>query len=217
MRVLVIGSTGGSGRAAIDALLAAGHSVTAFVRPSSRLESTDERLGRFVGDVMNPTDVDAAVASHDAVIVTLGISEDPLRVRFRGAAATAGDVRSAGTKNVIAAMRTHGVRRLVVQSSYGVGPSRDRLSLKWRFLFSAILAPQIADTEVQERAVRDSDLAWSLVQPVGLTDEVDDRPPFVSADGETKSMSVSRRSVGRVLAGLVHDESTVGATIAVSS
>jgi len=215
MRVLVIGSTGGSGRAAIDALLAKGHRVTAFTRRPDALASTDQ-LEKFVGDVMNAADVDRAVRGHDAVVITLGISEDPVLVRFRGAKATASDVRSVGTQNVVAAMAAHGVRRLVVQSSYGVGPTRGRLPLEWRMIFSMLLAPQIADTEVQEKVVRSSSLDWSLVQPVGLTN-ADDEAAFTSKDGSTKSMNVSRRAVGRVLADVVADGASIGSTISVSA
>jgi hypothetical protein len=64
-----------------------------------------------------PEDVGRAVRGQDAVVVTLGISEHPLRVRLLGSAGTPLDVRSRGTAAVVAAMRTHGVRRLVVQSS----------------------------------------------------------------------------------------------------
>ena len=47
-------------------------------------------------------------------------------------------------------MGTHGVRRLVVQSSFGVGETRGRLRLQERLFFSLLLKPQIVDTEVQE-------------------------------------------------------------------
>jgi nucleoside-diphosphate-sugar epimerase len=155
-KVLVVGATGGTGRATIDALVKRGHRVTAFSRHAESLENSSDRVTLLNGDATNPDDVERAVAGHDAVIITLGITENPLRVRLFGAARTPLDVRSAGTRNVIAAMRKHGVRRLVVQSSYGVGETRR--SLRWveRMFFSLLLKPQIADTEVQELEVRES-------------------------------------------------------------
>ncbi|MBW1876640.1 MAG: SDR family oxidoreductase, partial [Deltaproteobacteria bacterium] len=115
------GDTHGKITESTDALLKQGHRVTAFSRQAESLENTSDRLRLLNGDATNPEDVDRAVAGHDAVIVTLGIAENPMRVRMFGAAKTPNDVRSAGTRNVIAAMRKHGVGRLVVQSSYGVG------------------------------------------------------------------------------------------------
>ncbi|HVL75313.1 MAG TPA: SDR family NAD(P)-dependent oxidoreductase, partial [Noviherbaspirillum sp.] len=116
-KVLVVGASGGSGRAAVEALLAQGCEVTAFSRHADSLASMPGRLRTLRGDALDPAQVDAVVAGQDAVIVTLGISEPALRVRLFGSAGTAINVRSAGTRNVIAAMHRHGVRRLVVQTS----------------------------------------------------------------------------------------------------
>jgi uncharacterized protein YbjT (DUF2867 family) len=127
VKVLVVGATGGSGRAAVEELLSAGHDVTSFSRRASQFHAFSDRLNVFNGDAMNPGDIERAVQGHDAVIVTLGISENPFRIRLFGSSGTPMNVRSIGTRNVISAMRKHGVRKLVVQSSYGVGETRDRL------------------------------------------------------------------------------------------
>jgi hypothetical protein len=216
MNILVIGSTGGSGRAAVEWLLAAGHHVTAFSRQADRVATRSDRLRFVSGDVMVADEVDRAVAGHDAVVVTLGISESTLRVRLRGPARTPIDVRSGGTRNVIAAMRRHGVRRLVVQTSYGVGPTRDRLGFFDRLIFQLLLKPQIADTEVQTDEVVASGLEWVIAQPVYLTDGSEEEMPFASPDGETARRSVSRRSVGRFLAHAVADPELVGRSVALS-
>lgn len=199
MKSTVIGATGGSGKAAVERALEAGHEVTAFSRRATAMDLTHPRLRKIDGDATRVANVERAVAGRDAVIVTLGITENPLRVRLLGPARTPLDVRSRGTQTVIEAMQRCGVRRLIVQSSYGVGPTRDRLGLADRLLFSLLLAPQIADTEVQEQAVAASDLDWVLLQPVHLTDDDDDPRPHVSVDGAVGAMNVSRRSVGRFL------------------
>ncbi len=215
-KVLVVGATGGTGRATIDALVERGHRVTAFSRHAESLEHSSDRVTLLNGDATNPDDVDRAVAGHDAVIITLGITENPLRVRLFGAARTPLDVRSAGTRNVIAAMRKHGVRRLVVQSSYGVGETRS--SLRWveRLFFSLLLKPQIADTEVQELEVRDSGVDWVLAQPVHLTDDESDDMPFASADGQVREWKISRKGVAQFLAFAAQGPDYVGQSVALS-
>jgi len=215
-KVLVVGATGGTGRATIDALVKRGHRVTAFSRHAESLEIGSDRVTLRNGDATNPDDVDRAVAGHDAVIITLGITENPIRVRLFGAAGTPNDVRSAGTRNVIAAMRKHGVRRLVVQSSYGVGETRG--SLRWveRLFFGVLLKPQIADTEVQELEVRDSSVDWVLAQPVHLTDEDSDEMPFASADGEVREWKISRKGVAEFLALAAQVPEYVGQSVALS-
>jgi uncharacterized protein YbjT (DUF2867 family) len=217
MKVLVVGASGGSGLATVESLLAAGHDVTAFARKGDRLKDLVSRVRFVSGDATDPIAIDRAVAGHDAVIVTLGIRESALRVRLLGAARTPMDVRSRGTRLVIAAMRRHGISRLLVQSSFGVGPTRSRLPLVHRLIFALLLKPQIVDTEVQEREVRDSGLDWIIVQPVGLSDRVLDAAPYVSSTGETRSMEVSRKQVGGLFADLIHGPKCAGQTMTLSA
>jgi putative NADH-flavin reductase len=190
--------------------------VTAFSRHAESLENTSDRLRLLNGDATNPDDIDRAVAGHDAVIITLGITENPLRVRLFGAAHTRLDVRSTGTRNVIAAMRKHGVSRLVVQSSYGVGETRNSLGWVDRLFFSLLLKPQIADTEVQELEVRDSGVDWVLAQPVHLTDDDTDEMPFASADGQVREWKISRKGVAQFLALAAQVPEYVGQSVALS-
>lgn len=215
MKVLVMGATGGSGRAAMEALLAQGHEVTALAR---RPQALPPRPGLRVvfGDVLDAQQVGQAVRGQDAVVVTLGITEPALRVRLSGPRTTRMDVRSAGTRHALGAMQQHRVGRLVVLSAFGVGETRDRLPPLYKLFFAAVLKPQIDDTERQEEAVRASALAWTLVQPVNLTDEPRDTPPYVSPEGEVRGMRVARRQVGRMLAEALARPEWVRRTVAVS-
>jgi len=214
MNILVIGATGGSGSAVCDALLERGHRVTALARQASAL-APRPGLDPVDGDATDADLLGRVMAGHDAVVVTLGISESPLRVRVRGAQHTSSDVRSRGTAAVVAAARRAGIRRIVVQSSYGVGETRNLLSVTDRLLFAVLLAPQIGDTAVQEGVLRGSGLDWTIVQPVYLSDDHSD-DHFVSTDGSTRRRKVSRRGVARVHADLVEQGSMIGRTVSVS-
>jgi uncharacterized protein YbjT (DUF2867 family) len=217
MKVLVVGATGGSGRAAVDELLSRGHEVTAFSRHAERLGAAAGPLRPVSGDVTDPAAVDQVVRGQDAVIVTLGISDNPLRVRLLGSRGTPIDVRSRGTRNVIAAMRRHGVGKLVVQTTYGVGETRDKLPRLYRLIFWLVLKPQIADTELQEREVRSSGLDWVLAQPVSLTDAPQPGLPLASPSGELGGMKVYRGCVGRFLVRAAEGPQYVGASVALSA
>lgn len=215
LRVLVVGATGGSGRAAVRALLARGHEVTAFSRHADQLPAAP-RLERVSGDATNPADVDAVVHGKDAVIVTLGITENPLRVRLLGPKRTPMAVRSEGTRVVVDAMRRHGVKRLIVQSSYGIGETRSKLRFIDRVFFELLLKPQMHDTERQEQIVRESALDWVIAQPVHLSDKTDDTDPLLSTEGKARRFGVTRDQVGRSLASWVDDAAFVGQSVAVS-
>jgi len=216
LNILVVGATGGTGREVVERLLNDGHQVTAFSRSANLLPIASDRLQTINGDATKMDDIEKAVHGHDVVIVTLGISENPLRVRFFGSAHTAQDVRSRGTKNVIDAMRKNGVKRLIVQSTYGIGETRGLLRFVDQLFFSLILKPQIDDTEAQEALVKNSGLDWTLVRPVHLSNENSEVLPFVSEKGKTRKMIVARRAVARIHTWAAREPSFVGKSIAVS-
>jgi len=216
LKILVVGATGGSGKAAVEKLLDDGHTVTAFSRSATGLNRRSEKLIPIDGDIGDITTLDLAMRGQDAVVVTLGISENPLRVRFWGAAHTPDNVRSRGTSHVITSMRKHNVRRLIVQTSFGIGETQGLLGFVDQLLFNLILKPQMLDTERQEVLVRDSDVDWVIVQPVHLTDKDTNETPFWSLDGKTRLMTVARKSVAEFLALAARDPDYIGKSVAVS-
>ena len=216
MKVLVVGATGGSGRAAIDELLRRGHDVTAFARRVERLDEYGDRVRTIRGDATDPDAVDRVVRGQDSVIITLGISENAVRVRLRGSAGTPMDIRSRGTRTVIESMRRNGVRRLVVQTSYGVGPTLHRIGWVQRLVFLLLLRPQIADTERQDSEVRSSGLDWVIAQPVNLTDDELPGLPFASTRGDTDGTKVARARVGRFLVAAAEEDTYLGQTVSLS-
>lgn len=213
MKVLVVGATGGSGRAAVTELVSRGHDVTALSRHASSLPG----VRGVDGDATDAALVDRLVQGQDAVVVALGISESAVRVRLRGPSGTPMDIRSRGTRTVLAAMRRHGVRRVVVQTSYGTGPTKVGLPLVNRLIFAVLLRPQIADTERQGAELRASGLDWVEVQPVTLTDEPWAGAPKASTDGSIEGVKVSRAQVGWFLAEAVEDATLTGRTVSVSA
>jgi putative NADH-flavin reductase len=216
MKIVMFGATGGSGKAAVAAGLAVGHEMTAFARNGAGLRATFPGLRVVEGDALDSASVAAALQGQDAAIIALGISENALRVRLRGSSTTPMDIRSRGTAIILDEMRKAGVKRLVAQTSYGVGETQKRLGLVDRAIFAALLKPQIADTERQETVIRASGLDWVLVQPVHLTDEPAEGLPHASTTGETPARKVSREQVGRFLIEALGDDSYTRRTVALS-
>lgn len=215
-KITVIGATGGSGRQTIRALLDQGYKVTAVSRSASKVFGKDVRC--IDGSALDKDLLRQAIRGQDAVIVTLGISENPFRVRMAGPARTPLNVRSEGTRRVIEVMKELGVKRLLVQTTYGSGPSRNLLRPVDRLFFSLLLKPQIDDTEKQDRFVRDSGLAWTITQPVHLKDDASAEDQLLTAyDSAVGQWGISRTLVGRYTAQAVVDDSTVGKTVALST
>lgn len=160
MRLLIVGSTGGTGRELVRQALERGHEVRALARNPSRLGMEQERLSVVRGDVMDPASVEAAVAGQDAVLCALGHKRFFYPTR----------ILSEGTRNLIRAMEKESVRRLVCETSLGIGDRWGRLGLVYTlFVGNFILPFYFYDKVRQERAIRESSLDWVIVRPGALT------------------------------------------------
>src|SRR5580698_4760836 len=122
MKILVLGSTGKTGLELLEQGLEDGHEVTAFARRPEAVALKHAKLRVLKGDILDRASVTAAVEGQDAVLSALG-------VRQLGA----NTVLSDGTRNVIQAMQQSGVRRLIVESSLGVGDSAGQLGPLYNF------------------------------------------------------------------------------------
>jgi putative NADH-flavin reductase len=160
MRVLVVGATGGTGRALVREALDRGHEVTAFARHPAKLPLRHDRLTVARGDVLDYPSVEAAVRGQDAVVCALGHKRWFYPTR----------ILSEGTRNLIRAMESHGVRRLVCMTSLGIGDSWGRMGLYYTLFVGVFILPfYFYDKVRQERLIRASSLDWTIVRPGALT------------------------------------------------
>ncbi len=161
MKVIVFGSTGTIGRHLIAQALEQGHEVSAFCRDATKLaDVTHPKLATIVGDVFNPEDVNKAIQGQEVVCVALGSGNKRKST-----------VRSQGTQHIIEAMKAHGVKRLICQSTLGTGDSNGNLNFFWKYIMFGWFLKQIfLDHELQEQYVRNSGLDWTIVRPAAFRD-----------------------------------------------
>ena len=213
MKVLVVGASRGTGAELVAELARRGHLVTAYARQAAE----DADLVRHVAaDVLDPEALGKAMIGQDAVAVTLGIPDNPFRVRLTRRASSRLDIRSRGTGAVVEAMRDHGVRRLVVQSTYGIGDTYRQLPFALKAFFTLGIRPQVDDHERQERLVRESGLDWTIVRPTVLHDDPTAEPAYVATDDRAPTMRVSRAQVARVEADALEREELAGRVLTVT-
>jgi uncharacterized protein YbjT (DUF2867 family) len=203
MKVLVVGATGKIGRHAVDEALEHGHDVTALTRDRERITPQHDRLRVVEGDIRAVEAVDAAVRGQDAVISCLGTTD-------RHDAT----LRADGVRNVIRAMRSEGVRRLVVMSALGVGDSRDEVR-RYSFFFGRVIMPlflrrPFGDMARMEEEARQSGLDWVIVRPTELSDEAPTRPPRAELSGEGKGKPVPRAAVASFMVEQLASDTYVG-------
>jgi len=160
MKLLIIGSTGGTGRQLVKQALEEGHQVSAFARMPSKVGMSHHNLRIAQGDVTDYASVEAAVAGRDGVLCALGTK-----------VISKNTIQSDGTRNIIQAMQKNGVRRLIVETSLDVGDSRGQLGFFFAHVIRTTLLRNIfEDKELQERIVRESGLDWTIVRPAMLND-----------------------------------------------
>lgn len=157
MNIVVFGASGGTGLEVVKRLLGKDYRVVAFVRDPARFPFKDsERLAAFRGDVLNQEQVDAVIAGCDAVVSVLG-AKLTNKNTF---------ICSKGIRNIIAAMKKTGAKRLIAQSAYGVKETRKGfgVGLAW-----FVLGDIMRDKELMEDEIERSGLDWTIVRPVKLT------------------------------------------------
>lgn len=191
--IIVIGASKGTGALCVKDALARGHAVTAFARSPEKLGVTHPKLTLHKGDFFDPAAVSAAMPGHDAVIVT---ASAPKLSDFK----TNPTYFSAGTRNVIDAMKQHGVKRLVILSALGTGDSRALLpGLMQKLLVDGLLKRAYVDHVLQEQLVRDSGLEFVIARPGGLTDKPAKHRVVKTAKLERVPNSISRADLAEFL------------------
>jgi uncharacterized protein YbjT (DUF2867 family) len=159
-RVLIVGATGGTGRQLVAQALERGYAVTALVRRGSTLALEHANLTVAQGDVLDPASLEAALRGQGAVLCALG------HKRYLGPSS----ILSEGTRNLLRGMEAQGVRRLVCETSLGIGDSAGRMGLYYTFFTIPVVLPfYFWDKTRQERAMAESRVEWVIVRPGVLT------------------------------------------------
>ncbi len=191
-RVLVAGASGRTGREVVKLLLGTDYVVRALTSNPEK-KSTLSDIGAdevVIGDLLSPSDCRRVVEGVDAIVCTVGSTP--------GTAFRADElVDGTGVINLVDAATDEGVERFVLESSIGVGTSRDGMPRPLRFLLNT--AGVIDAKENGEAHLRQSGLAYTIVRPGGLTDDPATGRVLVGEGGKTVGGSIPRADVARVM------------------
>ena len=161
MKLLIVGATGPTGQEIVKQAVSRGHQVTALVRAVATARfAPSVRLA--VGDVLDRSTLEQALAGQEAVICSLGTgATGPFKETT---------VLSEGTRQLVAAMQAQGVGRLVCITGLGAGDSQGHGPWWYNWLVQPLVLRGVYhDKTRQEAVVRGSGLDWTLVRPVMLT------------------------------------------------
>ncbi|MEV6771956.1 NAD(P)H-binding protein [Nocardia sp. NPDC051030] len=175
MKLTVFGGSGLVGQQLLEQAVAAGHDVTAVVRDP-------QKVARFPVTVVT---ADLLTADLDTLVFAIG-GADAVLSAIGPADNKAAGIASKGTAAIIEAMHETAVRRLIVVSAAPVRttpsprnpnpPKRDEgdpFFLKYVIypIVKAVLRPRYLDLALMEDELEASDLDWTAIRPVQLTDK----------------------------------------------
>lgn len=202
MKVAIFGATGRTGRHLVEGALREGHEVVALVRDPGKLATRREGLRVVEGNVLISSRVEETVAGVDAVLSALGHTRTSTK-----------DVQARGTAHIVAAMKDHGVRRLVSLTGAGVRDPEDRPKLVDRAFSGALKLLQrdvLEDAERHAEVVKGSGLDWVIVRAPRLTDGPATGEFRVGSVGKNSGTKISRADVAGFMLRQLTDDTYVG-------
>lgn len=202
-KVLILGATGQTGVHVVDYALSKGYEVFAFSRNPNNLKILTSKVTIVKGDTENLADVKKAVSLTDVVISVINnprASKSPW-AKVLGHPYVIRD----SMKNVISAMKEQGKKRVIVMSTYGAGESYNDLPLWLRLLVKySNMKVAFDDHTGQENALKESDLDWTIVRCVRLSDTDERGELIVSYKNSPKPAAlISRKHAAKFLVELI--------------
>ena len=210
MNIVIFGASGPTGALLVEQAVTAGHTVTAAVRsprpiPGATVVQTD---------VLDAAAVSGVVKGRDAVLSAIGVpfGRKPI------------DTYSRGTANIVAAMKQHGVKRLILTSSSATDPSVRFKNSGGGALLEALKPLVIygfgrttyVDMRRMEKLVRESGLEWTIVRPSGLFD-TDAASDYLVGPDHVRGGFTSRLDLARFMVSALDGDEWVGRNAAIAT
>jgi putative NADH-flavin reductase len=158
MNLLIFGASGKTGKHILSYALVSGYSVTAFTRDINKIKLQHPDLKIIQGNVGDYNAVETAIKGQDVVLSALG-ADSPFKFD---------QVVVDGVGNIIKAMDSNGVNRLIYLSFIGVEKDCKDAGFFIRYLAPGILKTEAAGHRVREAMIEKSGLQWTIIHPPAL-------------------------------------------------
>jgi putative NADH-flavin reductase len=197
MKILILGISGKTGKLAAEAAMKRGHKVVGIARDPGKVTVKGAEI--FIGKPYDFDTVQKAINGCDAVISTLGLFPNTQGIFAKINSPL--DSMSVAMKNTVKLMEEKGIKRIVLMTALGVGDSKNLMP----WLFSLIVKISnikyaYADHNRQEQVLENSNLDWTIVRPVMLTDKNEKLVVLNNLNGVGKiTGSVSRNAVANFM------------------
>ena len=198
-KIALFGATGQTGQLFLRAALAGGYQVKALVRDANKLTQKSAQLIVIEGDVLNSADVYKTVEGTDIVVSLFG--------HVKGSPEW---LQTNGTKNIVAAMKTHNVGRIISLSGGGLPfPEKDKPKLAdyvIRTIMKVAVPKVLNDAVAHHEVLVASGLKWVIVRGPRLTNDARKGQYRVGWVGVNASTKISRADLADFILTQVEDE-----------
>lgn len=206
MQILILGTTGRTGRLLLNEAIKRGHKVNVLISHIGKLTANPKLVTAFEGTPLNPDILASAMHGCDAVLSTLNISRvsDFPWAKLR----TSVDFLSLSMKNIVEVAKKQHVSRIIITTAWGVAETNKDIPFwfRWLIRFSNIRYPY-RDHERQEELLKNTDLNWTIVRPAGLTDEKKIKEVRVSLNNSPKPrLMISRLNTARFMLDVLEND-----------
>lgn len=198
-KIALFGATGQTGQLFLRAALAGGYQVKALVRHANKLTQKSAQLTVIEGDVLNSADVYKTVEGTDIVVSLFG--------HVKGSPEW---LQTNGTKNIVAAMKTHNVGRIISLSGGGLPfPEKDKPKFAdyvIRTIMKVAVPKVLNDAVAHHEVLVASGLKWVIVRGPRLTNDARKGQYRVGWVGVNASTKISRADLADFILTQVEDE-----------
>ena len=207
MKILIFGASGKTGRQVIVQGLQQGHQLTAFVRNKDSLKNFSSQINILEGSIANKNNLKQAIHGQDIVISVLG---NKTSHAFLHDSTTI----SEGIRHIITVMKKEKVGRLLFVGSFGVN---ENIFLPEKLFIRIVLRNIFADVYRQEKIIKESGLAWTIVHPARLIEGVLTKKYQAGTDLFITPFShISRADVANFLLSQLNHKESFSQTLTIS-
>lgn len=187
MKLAIFGATGRTGIPLVEQALAQGHHVTALVRDPKDMEQEYPNLTVIKGNILEADDVEKAVTEAQAVLTVIGhVKGSPEHLQ------------TDGTRNIVAAMKKHDIRRIISLTGGSVSAPDDDPSVLEKMVYPLVrhvIPAAWKDAYDHADVLEESGLEWTIVRAPLLLDGPHTGDYHVGNMGDDSSFKVSRENV----------------------
>ena len=198
-KIALFGATGQTGQQFLEIALAKGYEVKVLVRDPSKLIQKSDKITVIVGDVLKSNDVSKTIEDTDIVVSLFGhVKNSPEWLQTNG------------SKNIIDAMKIHGVSRIISLSGGGLPfPEKDEPKFIDKMIrtIMKLLVPNILNDAIEHHKILvSSNLKWVIVRGPRLTNDPKVGTYRVGWVGVNSGNKISRADLADFISTQIEDE-----------